>query len=218
MDLEEIAATTAEIREFDRRFIEEMGVPGVVLMENAGRGAAEIIMRLYPGKKIAVVCGKGNNGGDGYVVARHLHNNGYAVGVFLFAASDEIRGDAKTNLEIIRKMGLAIKESGEWAVEDLKAFEVVVDGLLGTGITGAVKDDYRKLIEEMNGLFCRKVALDIPSGLDGDTGEVLGATIASDHTITFAMPKKGFFKGGARKLTGEVHLVDIGISPSIFKK
>ena len=218
MDLEKIAASTAEIREYDRRFIEEVGVPSVVLMENAGRGAAGIIMEKYPGKTIAIVCGKGNNGGDGYVVARHLVNNGYEVGVFLFARADEIKGDAKINLEIICNMGLHVKELAEWTVDDIRGFGVIVDGLLGTGITGTLRDDYKKLIEDINELACPKVAIDIPSGLDGDTGEALGAAIKAERTITFALPKVGFFKGGAKKFTGEIHLVDIGITPSIFKR
>jgi len=218
MDLERSAATTAEIREYDRRFIEEVGVPGVVLMENAGRGAAEIIMKYYPDRKIAIVCGRGNNGGDGCVVARHLFNKGYKVGVFLFAGADEIKGDAKINLGIAQKMNLPVKERGEWTADSLRTFGVIVDALLGTGISGELKEDYRKLIENINKLPCPKVAIDIPSGLAGDTGEVLGAAIKAERTITFALPKVGFFKGDAKKFTGEIHLVDIGITPAVFKR
>ena len=219
MDLEKIAATTAEIREYDRRFIEEIGVPGVVLMENAGRGAANIIMMQYAGRKsAAVVCGKGNNGGDGYVVARHLACAGFSVDVYIFAREEEIRGDAKINLDIIKKMGLRVKQGGQWRPDDLKSYEVIVDALLGTGVTGRLREGFRDLIEAINDLACPKVALDIPSGMDGDTGEILGAAVRAERTITFALPKVGFFRGDAREYTGEIHLVDIGITPSILKE
>ena len=219
MDLEKIAAPMKEIREYDRIFIEEMGIPGVVLMENAGRGAANIIIMKYWDKKsAAVVCGKGNNGGDGYVVARHLTCTGFSVDVYIFAKEEEIRGDAKINLDIIRKMGLSIKDAGQWSPDDLESHDIIIDGLLGTGITGSLRDDFRDLIDAMNRLGCPIIALDIPSGMNGDTGEIFGAAIKAERTITFALPKIGFFKGDAKKYTGEIHLVDIGITPAVIKR
>jgi len=217
--LEEIAASTKDIRQYDRIFIEEMGVPGVVLMENAGRGAANVILMKYPGKRSAgVVCGKGNNGGDGYVVARHLTCAGFSVDVYIFAKDEEIRGDAKINLDIIRKMGLRIKEAGQWSPDDLKSHDIIIDALLGTGVRGSLRDDFRELIEAINKLGRPIIALDIPSGLNGDTGEILAAAVKAERTITFALPKIGFFKNDANKYTGEIHLVDIGITPAAIKR
>ena len=216
------AMTTAEIRELDRRAIQELGIPGIVLMENAGAGAARVAREML-GKglgPVVVLAGPGNNGGDGYVVARHLANAGVSVVVYLFAAKEKVGGDARTNLEIIRKMRIPIAsaENAEFGEleRQLSVAVLIVDALLGTGTTGEVRPPIREVIEMANRSKRRVLALDIPSGLHPDTGEVLGAAIRATVTATFLTPKLGFTKKEGPKHTGRLAVCDIGIVPSMI--
>jgi len=216
--------TREQMREMDRRAIEEYGIPGLVLMENAGRAAADEIWKVAGGRadaSVVIACGKGNNGGDGYVVARHLHNRGMDPLVFVLAPFDQITGDAATNLAIIRRMGLAVHEVP--TDEDLHAFEaaaagadVVVDALLGTGLTGEVRGVLRSAIAAINRSARRVVAVDIPSGLDADTGEVLGECVRADATVTFAAPKIGLVTGSGPSMAGRVVVAEISIPREII--
>jgi len=210
-----------EVRAVDAWAIDEVGVPGVVLMENAGRSCAELIIEKLSGgagRKVCIFCGTGNNGGDGYVIARHLVNSGFEAVVAICGDSEKIKGDARINLEILERLGQAIERvdpKGEGAaglVRGLaKGADMVVDGLFGTGLAGQLRGGYGELIENINKLGCPILAVDIPSGLDCDTGEPLGASIKANYTVTFVAAKKGFANPGAGAYTGEVYIASIGV-------
>jgi NAD(P)H-hydrate epimerase len=205
-----------EVRAIDRRAIEEFGVPGVVLMENAGRGAAEVLVSLGVSGLVTICCGKGNNGGDGFVIARHLDNRGLQVRVLLFAKPDDLTGDAAINYQIIAKSGLSIAVHAGPTVDEaelareLSGSAWIVDALFGTGLTGSVRSPLDRVIAAINASGARVLAVDIPSGLDCDTGQPLGATVRADHTVTFVALKKGFANPAAKEWLGQVHVVDIG--------
>jgi NAD(P)H-hydrate epimerase len=205
-----------EVRALDRRAIEEFGVPGVVLMENAGRGAAELLISIGIHGPVVVCCGKGNNGGDGFVIARHLDNRGISVRVLLFARPEDLTGDAAINYQIIARAGLPISIHAANPVDDtamrgeLSAAEWVVDALFGTGLTGPVRKPFDQIIAAINESPARVLAVDIPSGLDCDTGKPLGPTVRADLTATFAALKAGFTNPEAKQWTGHVQVVDIG--------
>jgi NAD(P)H-hydrate epimerase len=205
-----------QVRALDRRAIEEFGVPGVVLMENAGRGAAEILLSLGCKGPVVICCGKGNNGGDGFVIARHLDNRQIPVKVLLFTDPAHLTGDAAINYRIISRSGLEISiYDGEISNDsklrsELTRTEWIVDALFGTGLTGAVRKPFDQIIQCINDAHRRVLAVDIPSGLDCDTGQPLGPTVQAEHTVTFVAEKKGFANSEAKTWTGRVHVVDIG--------
>jgi len=207
------------VRAVDAWAMESVGISGVVLMENAGSGCADIIAERLggvEGKRICVFCGGGNNGGDGYVIARHLHNAGCLVKVVVCADRDKIKGDALENLRIIEKMKLDIEicePSGESVVRVAADCDMVVDALFGTGLTGQLRGNYVELIESINSLNAEVIAVDIPSGLDCDEGVPLGAAIRAVATVTFVSVKKGFTENTAKEFTGDVYVVSIGIEP-----
>jgi NAD(P)H-hydrate epimerase len=199
--------TREQVRAIDRRAIEEFGVPGIVLMENAGRGAAEVLLALGARGPVLACCGKGNNGGDGFVIARHLDNRGLPVRVLLFAKPEELTGDAAINFTIIRRSRVP------WEVRNgppLEAAEWIVDALFGTGLAGAVRPPFDAVIAAINSGGAKVLAVDIPSGLDCDTGEPLGPTVRADHTVTFVAAKKGFENPASQQWVGAIHVVDIG--------
>jgi NAD(P)H-hydrate epimerase len=203
-----------EVRAIDRRAIEEFGVPGVVLMENAGRGAAEVLLSLGVSGPVTIYCGKGNNGGDGFVIARHLDNRGVEVRVLLFARPEELTGDAAINFHIIKQSGLSFRadlgEDESALNEELSRSAWIVDALFGTGLTGAVRPPFDRVIAAINASGRPVLAVDIPSGLDCDTGQTMGATVRAQHTVTFVAMKKGFAEPAAKEWLGQVHVVDIG--------
>jgi len=213
-----------EVRTFDSWAINTLGIPGVVLMENAGRSCAELIKEKLAGvakPKVCIFCGTGNNGGDGYVIARHLLNSGFSVTVAICGDRNKIKGDAKINLDILERLGQPIEQlnlkSGDIAGR-VKAFtagaDMLVDALFGTGLSGQLSDEYKQLIESINGRNCPVLAVDIPSGLDCDTGEPLGAAIRADYTVTFVAVKKGFTsESTAPQYTGEIFVASIGVKP-----
>jgi NAD(P)H-hydrate epimerase len=211
-----IALSRAEARAVDRHAIEQLGIPGVVLMENAGRGAAELLLSLGGSGRIVICCGKGNNGGDGLVIARHLHLAGREVRILLYADPDELQGDARINLEIVRKLDLPmlISKGSELDEAGLRHELVgavwIVDALFGTGLTGPVRPPLDRVIELINASLARVLAVDIPSGLDCDTGQPPGPTIRAEHTATFFAWKRGFLMPGAAAWTGRVHVLGIG--------
>jgi len=210
--------TREQIREIDRVAIEERGVPGVVLMENAGRSVADEaeLLRAGPRDGICILCGPGNNGGDGYVAARHLALRGLRPMVFLFASADKLRGDAKINFDILAQTEtqiVPIEKPGHLAVleKPCRDAAVIVDALLGTGATGAVREPMAGAVRIANAAGPPVLAVDIPSGLDANTGEVLGACIEATVTVTFVAPKVGFTRGDGPKKTGRVVVADIGL-------
>ncbi len=212
------SATCAEIRSLDERAEREFAIPTLLLMENAGRGATDALAPfLEPGGVPVVVCGKGNNGGDGFVIARHLHNRGFSPRVFLLASRGSIdpATDPGVNLEILARMGVPVVEID---LEDLPVLEtalggadLVIDALLGTGLAGSVRSPYAETIRAINRSGRPIVAVDTPSGLDADRGEVLGEAVQASRTVTFGLPKVGFERGEGPRYCGEVVLVDISI-------
>jgi NAD(P)H-hydrate epimerase len=193
-------------------------------MENAGRSCAELIKEKLAGvakPKVCIFCGTGNNGGDGYVIARHLLNSGSKVNVVVCGDRIKIKGDAKTNLDILERSGQPIEQlnlKGGDIPSRIKAFaagaDMLVDGLFGTGLNGQLSDEYKQLIESINGENCPILAVDIPSGLDCDTGEPLGAAIRANYTVTFVAVKKGFKSADTvTEYIGETFVASIGVEP-----
>jgi NAD(P)H-hydrate epimerase len=209
------------VRDLDRRAVEEYGLPGVVLMENAGRGAAELLVRLGAGPGGVLVCSaRGNNGGDGFVIARHLDIRGVTVRVLLFADPATLSGDAAVNYRVIAKAGLPVEAVTDWpaalaAVRSHTGW--VVDALFGTGLRGALGAPYDTVIAAMNDSPARVLAVDLPSGLDCDTGEPLGPVVRADATATFVAAKYGFANPASVAYTGEVHVIDIGAPRSLVE-
>ncbi len=211
--------TADQVRELDRQAIEEIGIPGVVLMENAGRGAAELINDgygdLWPGP-VLVVAGKGNNGGDGFVIARHLMNMGWDVITVALAPQEAIKGDAAINLEVLlRSEGEVFfaPEQQELAefFENCYPPELVVDALLGTGLASEVLGSYALAIDWINASGLPVVAVDVPSGVDATTGAILGDAVCADLTVTFVAPKVGLLVYPAAGYVGDLATVDIGM-------
>jgi NAD(P)H-hydrate epimerase len=216
--------TRDQVRDVDRRAIQEFGVPGIVLMENAGRGCAELLRALGVAGRVVVCCGKGNNGGDGYVIARHLDNWGVRVGVLLFAHPDQLVGDAKTNFHIIEKSGLPLQVHAGQAVDreavqrELAGAEWVVDALFGTGLSGPLDPPFDGVIEAINSGPAKVLAVDIPSGLDCDSGRPLGPAVRARHTATFVALKKGLAAAGAGDWVGQAHVIDIGVPRAVLSQ
>ena len=210
-----------EMRELDRKAIEDYEIPGILLMENAGRNVAEEVMKMLNkchNKEIAIICGKGNNGGDGFVIARHLHNKGYDVSVFLLAKSKDVLGDgdAGLNFKIIKNMNISTNEV--LSVTDIRHMAgqisncaLIVDAIFGTGLNGELREPAMSVVIKINELKIPVVSVDIPSGLDCNKGKVLGACIKAEMTVTFALPKKGFFVEDGPEHVGNLVVADIGI-------
>jgi NAD(P)H-hydrate epimerase len=224
-DKECVVMSREEVRAFDSWAINTLGVPGVVLMENAGRSCAELINEKLSDivrPKVCIFCGTGNNGGDGYVIARHLLNNGFVVVVVICGDRSRIKGDAKTNLDILERLGQAVEhlslekgDIGGRVARFAAGADMVVDGLFGTGLKGQLSAGYKEFIEAINSQGCPIAAIDIPSGLDCDSGRPLGAAIRASYTVTFVAVKKGFVLGeAASEYTGEVFVASIGVEPS----
>jgi len=207
--------TAAEMRELDRRAIKEYGIPGIVLMENAARGVVSRMVHAWggvSGRRYVVFCGKGNNGGDGLAIARHLHNMGAKVAVMLFA--EEMKGDAGTNLGSARKMGLDMKTVSQNLRKErtiVAHADAVVDAIFGTGLASEVGGQYKKVIDMINACARRVVSVDIPSGVDSDKGRIMGAAVRADMTVTFGLPKRGLYLYPGAQMAGDVHVADIGI-------
>lgn len=205
-----------QCREIDGRAAEEYGLPGVVLMENAGRGTAEKLLELGATGPIAVCCGKGNNGGDGLVIARHLDLRGVPTRTLLFADPADLTGDAAVNLRVVERAGLPLLVFGSRAdpqrlAQELAGSAWVVDALLGTGATGEPRSPFAEVIDQLNASGLPILAVDLPSGLDADSGRPAGHTIRAQHTCTFVGMKPGFLVPGAEIYTGQVHVIDIGV-------
>lgn len=202
--------TAAEMREADRRCIEEIGIPGAVLMNNAG---AAVFREIERGP-VGIVCGKGNNGGDGFVVARLAMLAGHETRVVLVAEPKSITGDAATFMRVYRNLGGAIRvaQTEIEAAESVRALAdcaVLIDALLGTGVQGDVRGPIRAAIDAWPSVHT--IAVDLPSGLNADTGESCGACVRADVTVTFQFPKRGFLNPDAAAYLGKLIVADIGI-------
>ena len=201
---------SAQQRALDEWAITDQGIPGLELMERAGSGLAELVSGRVPAGPVAVVCGKGNNGGDGLVCARRLRERGREVVVLLLGASDDLRGDARANLE-----RLSGPEPREFSAATLKDAAVIVDAILGTGFSGVPREPASGAISAINarGESCTVIACDVPSGVDASSGEVAGEAVRADATATFHAEKAGLWIAPGKDHAGQVTAIDIGIPP-----
>jgi NAD(P)H-hydrate epimerase len=209
--------TAEEMRALDAATIEELGLPGAVLMENAGRAVASEVRDMLPDRAhVAVCCGAGNNGGDGYVIARCLREWGVGATVYLTVPADAVRGDAKLHFGVFEQCGghVAAIHDEATLVEHAPAIEgadVVVDALFGTGLAREVTGHFAEVIRVMNRSRGHRVAVDIPSGVSANSGEVLGVSVAADKTVTFGFSKPGLVCAPGYARCGEVIVAEIGI-------
>lgn len=217
--------TAHTMQELDRRAIEEYGIPGRELMELAGKGCAEHIMAAYgtrASKKVVILAGKGNNGGDGYVIARYLQEKGWQVLVIVLAEREAIHGDALTNLVRLPDEVISFcPDEGELTekhTDDLLNADLLVDALLGTGLRNDLQGVYLEAVELINTSPAKVVAVDIPSGVHGTTGRILGTAVRANLTVTFGAAKLGHVLYPAADTVGRLVIVDIGIPPQLMEE
>lgn len=217
-----LVVTAKEMAEMDRKTIEEVGIPGMVLMEHAGRRIVSVIKKMLGGienKKVVIFCGKGNNGGDGYVVARYLRDMGARITVFLVGECTDVKGDAAHNLRILANIGSDVLPVHKWEhTELILGAHIVVDALLGTGVTGPVKGLIADLVGIINNIDAPIVSVDLPTGLESDTGAVHGACVKADVTVTMAHIKRGLLFCPGREHAGRVVVANIGIPKEVSQK
>jgi ADP-dependent NAD(P)H-hydrate dehydratase / NAD(P)H-hydrate epimerase len=215
-----------QMKNADRRTIEEIGVPSAVLMENAGRqvvAAMEAAFDDLASRHVAVLCGRGSNGGDGFVVARTLMQRGVACSVFLFAPVAEVRGDARINLDILGRLGttvVEVVESQAWELHysEISRCDLIVDAILGTGLNSAVRGLLETVVADINATTIPVVAIDLPTGLSADTHELIGQSIDATLTVTMAAPKVPLVLPPAETRTGDLVIADIGIPQSVIEE
>jgi NAD(P)H-hydrate epimerase len=204
-----IFVTVKQMRDIDEKTSAVYGISSLILMENAGQAVAreaKKALKKNGNKSIVVVCGSGNNAGDGFAAARYLLNEGYRVKVILAKSPQSFKGDCKINFDILKKLKADICFFGR----SIRA-GVVIDAVLGTGLCGIVEGSMTEIINAINKSKAYKISADIPSGMDGDSGEIMGCAVKADKTVTFAFPKKAFKNKPARRHTGKVIVADIGI-------
>jgi ADP-dependent NAD(P)H-hydrate dehydratase / NAD(P)H-hydrate epimerase len=220
-----LIVTASEMAQMDRRTIEEIGIPGIVLMENAARGAAAFYREIIPDllkRRIVIVAGSGNNGGDGFVLARLFHEQGAAVTVVCLRPPEKIAGDALTNFKILGKLSVQIiiwDENKSFGSQFVHITEsgVIIDAILGTGLSSEVRGLYRDVIEAINALGVPVLAVDVPSGLDASTGKILGTAIRAKATATFGLAKIGQLVEPGEEYVGQLKIVEIGIPSTVVK-
>ena len=208
--------------EIDREAMTRYGIPGLILMENAGLQVVGLIRKLRPDRgngSIIILCGKGNNGGDGFVIARHLKRLGYCVETWAVDPVSDYQGDAAVNYRILLNTGCEVHLVGEkyplGRLKDLNSSDLIVDALLGTGIGRKVSGIYEELIEAINSSSASVVSVDIPSGISADSGEVMGTAVRADYTVTFALPKRGLLHFPGAGYSGRLFVADIGIPEAL---
>jgi len=215
-------ATVEEMRNLDREAVERFGIPEEMLMENAGNSVYYVILKEVgvKNKKFIVVSGTGNNGGDGFVVARKLYSQGGHVKVFVFGNIEKIKGASKRNLEILKGMNLDISFNQEIEVfkDAVRNSDVIVDALLGTGISRKITGILRDVIDIINKSGKAVVSVDIPSGVNGDTGEIMGTSVKANYTVTFGLPKVGNIFYPGFYFNGKVFLSHISFPPELYEK
>jgi hydroxyethylthiazole kinase-like uncharacterized protein yjeF len=209
----------SEMRNMDRYAIEKLDIPEEILMENAGQ-ASSFVLRKEIGikdKKFVVFCGVGNNGGDGFVIARNIHSNGGSVKIFIIGDQGKFKGAAKTNLNIISKLPIDVRniESADEARRDALHCHGIVDALFGTGIDREVGGLYKDVIRLINESGKKVLSLDIPSGVNGDTGEIMGTAVRADCTVAFGLPKIGNILYPGYELCGKLYVCHISFPPSL---
>ena len=221
--------TAAEMRQIDQDTIEGIGIPGIVLMETAGSAIVRAIEQHYPTcQRIGIFAGKGNNGGDGIVIARQLAHIGRDVLLFLVSPEDSFTGEAQTNLQIAKNLGLRIEEvltdaalgsdffaERSTSLTHIASCELLIDAILGTGLRGTVRDPIATVINAINRLPTPTLSVDLPSGLDADTGHPLGTCVRADRTVTIGLPKRGLLMHPGAELAGKLEIADIGFPEQV---
>jgi NAD(P)H-hydrate epimerase len=211
--------TREQARRIDRIAIEKYGLTGLVLMENAGRGVVDVLLDVDPSvRRIAILCGKGNNAGDGFVIARHLAIRGVDAVTLLMCPPGELAGDARVNFDVLMRSAASVVDLSSAGTNELPTLlsrhatgaTWLVDALLGTGATGAPREPIATATSWMNEQTARRLAVDVPSGLDCDTGQTPGVAMRADVTCTFVASKTGFAAKGAPAFLGDVQIVSIG--------
>jgi ADP-dependent NAD(P)H-hydrate dehydratase / NAD(P)H-hydrate epimerase len=220
----ELVATAAQMQSFDRAAVQTYDIPGLLLMENAGRAFVDALAAEQGplnGRRVIVFCGKGNNGGDGFVIARHLGNRGAGVLVALLAKGEEMRGDARVNLEIVKRMegpDFVVEEISEPSrLQALPEADIVVDALFGTGFSGEVSGLYKAAIEWINGCGGFVSAVDIPSGVSASDGSVANIAVKAALTVTMGLAKIGHYVGAGADCAGNVVVADISIPSPVYR-
>lgn len=205
--------TVQQMQQLDRRASSEFGISALTLMENAGKAIAELAADHFPrARNILIVCGKGNNGGDGFTAARYLAETGKTVTVFLVSNPEELKGEAKTNYERAGRVGVPFLSRFDTSKADL-----IVDAIFGVGLRSEVREPYLSAINQINASGIPVLSVDIPSGLNADTGEALGAAVKASVTAALALPKFGFYSAQGPALTGKIEVLDIGIPKALLQ-
>jgi len=197
---------------FDQMAQEKLGLSSLILMENAGRSVAEEALKI-PARKILIVCGVGNNGGDGFVVARHLLNAGKEVKVSIVGNLEKLKPDPKSNLKVLENLGVKWKPATER--RGFQEADLIIDAIFGIGLNADVKEPYALIINEINQAKKPVLSVDVPSGLDADTGKVLGIAVKAHTTVTFVAPKQGFCLLDGPEYCGNVIVRNIGVDPQL---
>lgn len=216
---------SAQMKEADRRTIDDIGIPSLVLMENAGRQAVAAMEAMYGDlleRQVAVLCGRGNNGGDGFVVARTLAQRGVDVSVFLIGRVAEVRGDARVNLDILGRLSVSVVEIADSQAWELHFSEVsdctlIVDAIFGTGLNAPISGYIESVVTDVNASGIPVVAIDLPSGLSADSADSIGPSIEAELTITLAAPKIPLVLPPAETHAGDIVIADIGIPGEVLE-
>ncbi len=210
-----------DILKIERETEEKFGISTLILMENAGRESFYVLrreIRDIKNKKFLIFCGKGNNGGDGFVIARYLFNYGVPLSVYYFGSPEEFTEISFKNYKILNNLGVDTQNVFSLKLEEFKYNDIIIDAILGIGIKGEIKGEIKKVIELINKHKKFVVSVDIPSGLDADTGEIHNVCVKSDLTISMGFLKKGFFVGKGPEYTGKIKVVDIGFPKYYYEK
>src|SRR5690606_23885029 len=216
---------STQMREADRRTIDEIGIPSAVLMENAGRqvvAAMEAMFDELESLHVAVLCGRGSNGGDGFVVARTLAQHGVSVSTFLVGSADEVAGDARVNLDVLLRLGhpvVEIRDAAAWELHgsEVRRADVLVDALFGTGLRAPLSGLFETIVADINASDLVVVAIDLPSGLSADTPEPIGPCIDATLTVTLGAPKLPLVLPPGEAHCGDIVIADIGLPDAVIE-
>jgi hydroxyethylthiazole kinase-like uncharacterized protein yjeF len=210
-----------EILKIEKETEEKFGISHLILMENAGRESFYVLkkeIKNIKSKKFLIFCGKGNNGGDGFVIARYLFNFGAPLSVYHFGNPEEFTEISFKNYQILNKLGVDTKSIFSLKLDEFENNDIIIDAILGIGIKGEIKGEIREVIELINKNKKFVVSVDIPSGLDADTGEIHGVCVKADLTISMGFLKKGFYFDKGPEYTGKIKVVDIGFPKYYYEK
>ena len=212
--------TAQEMREIDRKTIEDYGISGLLLMERAGLAVAAKIKEVFGRKRVIVISGSGNNGGDGFVVARNLHNDGWDVKAFLAGEPGDLKGDALFQFKAAVRFGVSVRPAGELLKQYSSVFgphALIVDALLGTGISKPVVGRLSEIVRLINESGLPVFSVDIPSGISSDNGQIMGCAVKADFTVTFGLPKRGHLLYPGAGLSGRLFIEDIGFPRELLE-